>query len=138
MPPPKIIGQVLQEKRYCEKEIQRRKNKKKQCSQREKRNTFLFEILAAYKTRYSPEDPLRAKKKNKVTFPVKFKLVPSERSKPLFWFRSNTETETVIGRYFWLILTPILRLFGIFSVSVPDTDTEFRSDTTCPTGATTL
>ena len=31
----------------------------------------------------------------------------SERPKPLFWFRSNTETETVIGRCFRLILKPI-------------------------------
>ena len=27
----------------------------------------------------------------------------SERPKPPFWFRPDTETETVIGRYFWLI-----------------------------------
>ena len=27
------------------------------------------------------------------------KASTSERPKPLFWFRSNTETETQIGRY---------------------------------------
>ena len=36
MPPPKIIGQVLQKKNIV-KEIQRRKKKKKQCSQRKKK-----------------------------------------------------------------------------------------------------
>jgi len=40
MPPPKIIGQVLQEKKDIVKEIQRRKRKKKQCSQRKKRLFF--------------------------------------------------------------------------------------------------
>jgi len=62
MPPPKIIGQVLQKKSIV-KEIQRKKEEK-HCSQR-KKNTFLFEILAAYTTRYSPEDSLRAKKRTK-------------------------------------------------------------------------
>ncbi len=31
----------------------------------------------------------------------------SERPKPLFWFRPNTKTETVIGRYFRPIPKPI-------------------------------
>ena len=42
MPPPKIIGQVLQEKKDIVKEIQRRKRKKKQCSQRKKRLFFVW------------------------------------------------------------------------------------------------
>jgi len=75
MPPPKIIGQVLQKKNIV-KEIQRRKNKKKQCSQR-KKNTFLFEILAAYTTRYSPEDPLRAKKKEQSHLPCQVQTCPT-------------------------------------------------------------
>ena len=63
MPPPKIIGQVLQKKILWKKfkEEKRRKNN----VAKEKKNTFLFEILAAYTTRYSPEDPLRAKKRTK-------------------------------------------------------------------------
>ena len=34
-------------------------------------------------------------------------LIGSERPKPLFWFRSDTETETLIGRYFRPIPKPI-------------------------------
>jgi len=46
------------------KEIQR-KNRGKNTVAKEKKNTFLFEILAAQSTRYYPEDPLRAKKRTK-------------------------------------------------------------------------
>jgi len=63
MPPPKIIGQVLQ-KKYCERNSKKKKEEKNNVA-KEKKNTFLFEILAAYTTRYSPEDPLRAKKRTK-------------------------------------------------------------------------
>ena len=36
-----------------------------------------------------------------------FQLDASERPKPPFWFRPDTETETVIGRYFRPIPKPI-------------------------------
>ena len=81
MPPPKIIGQVLQEKKDIVKEIQRRKRKKKQCSQRKKKTFFLFEILAAYTTRYSPEDPLRAKKKEQSHLPCQVQTCPTGATK---------------------------------------------------------
>ena len=33
--------------------------------------------------------------------------VINEQPKPLFWFRSNTETETLFGQYYQLIPLPI-------------------------------
>ena len=55
------------------KEIQRRKNN----VAKEKKHTFLFEILAAYTTRYSPEDPLRAKKKEQSHLPCQVQTCPT-------------------------------------------------------------
>ena len=43
----------------------------------------------------------------------------SERPKPLFWFRPDTETETVIGRYFRPIPKPILKPLKIRYNSFP-------------------
>ena len=74
MPPPKIIGQVLQKKNIV-KEIQRRKKKKKQCSQRKKKHFFVWNSGCLHNKVFPWGSP-EGQKKNKVTFPVKFKLVP--------------------------------------------------------------
>ena len=48
---------------------------------KEKKDFFLFEILAAYTTRYSPEDPLRAKKKEQSHLPCQVQTCPTGATK---------------------------------------------------------
>ena len=79
-------------KKNIVKEIQRRKKKKKQCSQRKKKHFFVWNSGCLHNKVFPWGSP-EGQKKNKVTFPVKFKLVPLvlllyERKKRLTYSKS--------------------------------------------------
>ena len=64
-------------KKILWKKFKEEKRRKNNVAKEKKETLFCLKYWLLNTTRYSPEDPLRAKKKkNKVTFPVKFKLVP--------------------------------------------------------------
>ena len=76
MPPPKIIGQSFaRKKKYCER-ISKKKKERKNNKAKEKTKHFFVWNSGCLHNKVFPWGSPEGQKKNKVTFPVKFKLVP--------------------------------------------------------------